>query len=53
MSTKSERSRAVMYLIAAAVFLLVAVAGSAGGETVFLILAMAFVVIGLNEWRRT
>ena len=49
----SKISGAVMYMIAAAVFLLVAVLGSVGGETVFLVLAMAFVVLSLNALRST
>ena len=51
MSSAHERSRAVMYMVAAAVFLLVAAVGSAGGETVFLVLSMAFVVLSLNAVR--
>ena len=51
MSSAHERSRAVMYMVAAAVFLLVAAVGSAGGETVFLVLSMAFIVLSLNAVR--
>ena len=43
---------AVLFLIAAIVFLLVALLGDAGGDTVFLVLAMAFVVLSFNTWRR-
>ena len=37
----------MMYMTAAAVFLLVALLGAAGGEVVFFALAMAFVVLSL------
>ena len=42
-----------MYMVAAAVFFLVAALGTAGGEVVFLVIAMAFVVLSLNAWRST
>ncbi len=52
MTTNPEKVRAVTFLVAAIVFLLVAALGTAGGEVIFLVLAMAFVVLGLNDWRR-
>ena len=52
MKMKPETVRPVAYMVAAIVFLLVAALGTAGGETVFLVLAMALVVLALNDWRR-
>ena len=40
-----------MFLVAALVFLLTALLGGAGSGTVFLILAMVFVVLSLNTWQ--
>ena len=51
MKSNPERFRAITYLIAAVVFLLVAALGTAGGETVFLVLAMVFTVLSLTAWR--
>ena len=40
-----------MFLVAGVVFLLTALVGDAGANVVFLVLAMAFVVLGLNAWQ--
>lgn len=49
MSDKSTIA-AVMYLVAAIVFLLTAVLGETGGGAAFLILGMAFIALSLNAW---
>ena len=46
----THRTTAVLYLIAAIVFLLTALLGNSAGS-VFLVLAMAFVVLAVNEGR--
>lgn len=48
--THTHRTTGVLYLIAAIVFLLTALLGNVAG-TVFLVLAMVFVVLAVNEER--
>jgi len=48
--TGPHRTTAMLYLIAAVVFLLTALLGNVAGP-VFLVLAMAFVVLAANEAR--
>ena len=48
---RTQRISAVMFMIAGVVFLLTAALGEAGGETVFLVLGLAMVVLSLNAWR--
>lgn len=49
--TRGNRLSAIMFSVAAMVFLLIAVLGDAGSEAGFLILAMVFVVVSLTTWR--
>ena len=49
--TRTQRVSAVMFMIAAVVFLLTAALGEAGGETVFFVLGLVMVVLSLNAWR--
>lgn len=47
----SQRLSAIMFMVAAAVFLLTSLFGDAGGEVNFLILAVVFVVLSVNTWQ--
>lgn len=49
--TRGNRLSAVMFSVAAMVFLLIALLADAGSEPGFVILAMVFVVVSLNTWR--
>ncbi|NNE96702.1 MAG: hypothetical protein HKN24_11810 [Acidimicrobiales bacterium] len=40
-----------MYMFAAVIFLIIGVLGSSTANVVFLVLAMALVVLSLNYWR--
>lgn len=46
--TRPHRTTAIMYLVAAVIFLLTALLGNTAG-TLFLVLAMVFVVLAANE----
>ena len=52
----SRRRAAVMFLIAAACFLIAGIAGLLGGTRagiVFMVLSVAFVMLALNSWTST
>ena len=47
----SGRLRAITFIVAGVVFLLVALLGDAGGGPVFFVLALAFVALALRDWQ--
>lgn len=48
---RSERLRAMTFMVAGVVFLLVALLGDVAGGTVFFVLALAFVALALMDWQ--
>ncbi len=46
-----KKFAAGMYMFAAVIFLIIGVLGSSTANVVFLVLAMALVVLSLNYWR--
>lgn len=50
---RSQLISAIMFMVAAVVFLLTALLGDAGGDAAFFVLAMVFVVLALNTWQST